>query len=364
MTKALSLKSTSTDSHFSNRFSNRVLAWFDEHGRKDLPWQQNITPYRVWISEIMLQQTQVATVIPYFQTFMERFSCVSELAKAEQDDVLHLWSGLGYYSRARNLHKAAQMIVNDFSGEFPRSVEQLMDLPGIGPSTAGAIASISMGIRAPILDGNVKRVLARYNAVAGWPGKSAVAKELWGIAEELTPAERVADYTQVMMDLGAMICTRTKPSCMRCPLKQDCEAHRKGEETLYPGSKPKKDKPERSVRMLMIINKHGEVLLEKRPDTGIWGGLWSFPEVQIDDDLKTEASRISRLELSGYEEWDAFRHTFSHYHLDIVPVKAFAESTSAINDGDRWHWFQPDIPSELGLAAPVSKLLKKIRQSL
>ena len=358
--KVATLKETILD----NKFSDRVLAWFDEHGRKNLPWQQEISPYRVWISEIMLQQTQVATVIPYFQTFMKRFPTVAELAAAEQDDVLHLWSGLGYYSRARNLHKAAQMVMDTFNGEFPQSVEQLMKLPGIGQSTAGAIASISMGIRAPILDGNVKRVLARYRAVPGWPGKSSVAKELWAIADELTPEERIADYTQVMMDLGAMICTRTKPSCLLCPLQQDCEAHARGEETQYPGSKPKKEKPERSVRMLMVINKHGEVLLEKRPATGIWGGLWSFPEIQVDDELKTEAARLTRLELSGYEEWDSFRHTFSHYHLDIVPVKAFAEHTTAINDGERWHWFQPDIPSELGLAAPVSKLLTKIKQSL
>lgn len=345
-------------------FSQKVLTWFDEHGRKNLPWQQDITPYRVWISEIMLQQTQVATVIPYFEKFMERFPTVAELAAADQDDVLHLWSGLGYYSRARNLHKAAKIVVDEFAGEFPQSVDKLTSLPGIGLSTAGAIASISMGIRAPILDGNVKRVLARYRAIPGWPGQSAVAKELWALAEELTPHERNADYTQVMMDLGAMICTRTKPSCLICPLQEDCLAHMEGKETAYPGSKPKKDKPERAVRMLMVINQYGEVLLEKRPPTGIWGGLWGFPEIQPEDQLSETASSKTGLNLEVFEEWDAFRHTFSHYHLDITPIKTFADDTSSVQDGERWHWFQPDQPSELGLAAPVTKLMKKIKQSL
>ena len=312
----------------------------------------------------MLQQTQVATVIPYFEKFMTSFPTVADLAAASEDDVLHHWSGLGYYSRARNLHKAAKKVVSEFGGEFPESVEELETLSGIGRSTAGAIASISMGIRAPILDGNVKRVLARYKAVEGWPGQSAVAKELWAIAEALTPAERTANYTQAMMDLGAMICTRTKPSCLVCPLQNGCTAHAMGAETRFPASKPKKDKPERSVRMLMVINDYGEVLLEKRPPTGIWGGLWGFPEIQTDDDISETANLKTGLQLGNFEEWDAFRHTFSHYHLDITPIKAFSSQNHAVNDGERWHWFQPDQPSELGLAAPVSKLLKKIKQSL
>ncbi|KEQ11765.1 hypothetical protein GZ78_28330 [Endozoicomonas numazuensis] len=348
----------------SEAFSQQVLEWFDEHGRKDLPWQQSINPYRVWISEVMLQQTQVATVIPYFENFMARFPTVADLALAETDDVLHLWSGLGYYSRARNLHKAAKMVMETFAGEFPRSVDALTQLPGIGLSTAGAIASISMGIRAPILDGNVKRVLARYRAIAGWPGQSKVAKQLWSIAEELTPDHRNADYTQAMMDLGAMICTRAQPSCLICPLQQDCLAHSTREETRYPEPKPKKEKPERSVRMLMVINEFGEVLLEKRPPTGIWGGLWGFPEIQSNEELSEAAQNKTGLDLDEFEEWQAFRHTFSHYHLDITPIKTFAAQTSSVADGDRWHWFQPDQPSELGLAAPVSKLLTKIRRSL
>ena len=348
----------------AQKFHFQVLQWFDRHGRKNLPWQKNISPYRVWISEIMLQQTQVATVIPYFEKFMERFPTVQKLAAAEQDDVLHLWSGLGYYSRARNLHKAAKMVVDAFAGEFPRSVDKLTELPGIGLSTAGAIASISMGIRAPILDGNVKRVLARYRAVEGWPGQSAVAKELWAIAEQYTPEERTADYTQAMMDLGAMICTRTRPSCLLCPLQDCCLAHQANEESRFPGKKPKKDKPERAVKMLMVINQFGEVLLEKRPSTGIWGGLWGFPEIQHNDDLEEKAIHLTGLEMEGFEEWDAFRHTFSHYHLDITPVKAFAHDSNRVADGNRWHWYQPEQPSELGLAAPVTRLMEKIRLSL
>ena len=345
-------------------FSDQVLDWFDQHGRKHLPWQQSISPYRVWISEIMLQQTQVTTVIPYFETFMASFPDVRKLASAAEDDVLHHWSGLGYYSRARNLHKAAKMIVNNFGGEFPRSVSELEQLPGIGRSTAGAIASISMGIRAPILDGNVKRVLARYQAVEGWPGTSSVAKELWAIAEEYTPEQRGANYTQAMMDLGAMVCTRTRPACQLCPLRQSCLAHGMGTETHFPGSKPKKEKPERAVKMLMVVNQFGEVLLEKRPPTGIWGGLWGFPEIQIDDDLSVISQKQTGLELNDFEHWDSFRHTFSHYHLDITPVKTFTDYSKQIADGDRWHWFQLDNPSQLGLAAPVTRLMKKLQQSL
>ncbi|AMO58783.1 DNA glycosylase [Endozoicomonas montiporae] len=354
--------------HTDKTFSSQVLKWFDQHGRKHLPWQKNTTSYRVWISEIMLQQTQVTTVIPYFEKFMASFPTVADLASATEDDVLHHWSGLGYYSRARNLHKAAKMVMENHAGAFPRSVELLEQLPGIGRSTAGAIASISMGIRAPILDGNVKRVLARYRAVEGWPGQSAVTKELWTIAETYTPDERGADYTQAMMDLGAMVCTRSKPSCLLCPLQTTCIAHQLGEETRFPGSKPKKDKPERAVKMLMVINQNGEVLLEKRPPTGIWGGLWGFPEIQPDENLSDKALKLTGITLDEFEEWNSFRHTFSHYHLDITPVKTFADSSRLhacqVQDDEHWHWFQPDNPSQLGLAAPVTRLLKKIKQSL
>ncbi len=346
-------------------FSTMVLNWFDRHGRKDLPWQQHITPYRVWVSEIMLQQTQVATVIPYFLRFMERFPDVQVLAAAKEDDVLHLWSGLGYYSRARNLHKAANYLIENYQGVFPNSVETLCELPGVGRSTAGAIAAIAMGIRAPILDGNVKRVLARYQAVQGWPGKTAVARTLWDIAESYTPEDRTAEYTQAMMDLGAMICTRTKPACALCPLMESCVARQQGKETCFPEPKPRKILPEKSVRMLMIINDAGEVLLEKRPVTGVWGGLWSFPEVIIESDLDGQVADKVGITLDRIEKWEPFRHTFSHYHLNITPVKASVkQGASMVAESGRWQWYHFDNPSELGVAAPVKKLMEKLRQSL
>ena len=346
-------------------FSTTVLEWFDIHGRKNLPWQQKITPYSVWISEIMLQQTQVATVIPYFERFMERLPDVQALASADQDDVLHLWSGLGYYSRARNLHKAAIAVVEMYDGVFPESVEGLMTLPGIGRSTAGAIASISMGIKAPILDGNVKRVLARYHTIADWPGKAAVQRKLWEVAEAATPAGRTADYTQAIMDLGAMVCTRSKPACVVCPLTENCLSRIAGSQSEFPSPKPKKALPEKAVRMLMVVNRFGEVLLEKRPPTGIWGGLWSFPEIETEAALEIDAVKKTGLQLAGFEEWDSFRHTFSHYHLDITPVKTMTvKETAQVQDTNRWYWYQPDAPSELGLAAPVKKLITELKQSL
>ncbi|MGH8464693.1 MAG: A/G-specific adenine glycosylase, partial [Pseudomonas sp.] len=227
------------------QFSSAVLEWYDLNGRHDLPWQQGITPYRVWVSEIMLQQTQVSTVLNYFGRFMEALPTVEALAAAPEDEVLHLWTGLGYYTRARNLQKTAKIVVEQYGGEFPRDVEKLTDLPGIGLSTAGAIASISMGLRAPILDGNVKRVLARYTAQEGYPGEPKVAKALWANAERFTPHARVNHYTQAMMDLGATLCTRSKPSCLLCPLKLGCEAHMLGQEIRYPVPKPRKELPQR-----------------------------------------------------------------------------------------------------------------------
>ncbi len=357
------------DVYSDNTFSQKLLSWFDEHGRKHLPWQQNKTPYRVWISEIMLQQTQVTTVIPYYQKFMERFPEVTDLAAVSEDEVLHFWSGLGYYSRARNLHKAAKKVVSEFSGTFPHSVEQLMALPGIGRSTAGAIASISMGISAPIMDGNVKRVLTRYFAIHGWPGQTRVANELWEIAEKLTPESRTGDYTQVMMDLGATVCKRSKPTCQTCPLEDSCIAHKLGQERLFPESKPKKDKPEKSTIMLMVVNQYGEILLEKRPPSGIWGGLWSFPEMSEADQIVGEALKKMGLTLHGYDFWESFRHTFSHYHLDITPALTFVDNQSQntsqeIKDSDNYCWFALNQSLELGLSAPVKKLLQKIELAL
>ena len=344
----------------SDQFAQRVLDWFDLHGRHDLPWQTDTTPYRVWISEIMLQQTQVKTVIPYFQRMMARFPDVEALAAAPEDEVLHLWTGLGYYARARNLHKAAKYVSNDLSGQFPDTLEGLQALPGVGRSTAGAILSIAYRKRASILDGNVKRVLARYRAVAGWPGKSAVHDQLWKLAEALTPMARCADYTQAMMDLGATLCTRSSPRCEECPLHNDCEAHATGRQLEYPGKKPKKKLPIRQTRFLMLRGPDGEMLLEKRPPTGIWGGLWWFPEA-ADLEPESHCFALTGLEPGDIESWPVFRHTFSHYHLDIEPVLAKLPTQSEqVMDADRQLWYNVRQPPQIGLAAPVVGLLAQL----
>lgn len=340
----------------STSFSDTVLAWYEQHGRKHLPWQQNITPYRVWVSEIMLQQTQVTTVIPYFERFMQRFPDVQSLASAQQDDVLHLWTGLGYYARGRNLHKCAQTLVEQHGGEFPRSVEQLSELPGIGRSTAGAIASISMGIEAPILDGNVKRVLTRFFAVEGWPGITQVQNELWDKATELTPSHSTRQYTQAMMDLGATLCTRSKPGCGLCPLAPQCEAHAQGRQKDFPYSKPKKEKPVKETVMLILRDPDGQILLRQRPQSGIWGGLYSFPEIARPEDTQGWLA-THQADAAETEALESFRHTFSHYHLEITPVLVrLQQPLTAVGEATE-HWYNPEKPSEIGLAAPVKKLL-------
>lgn len=342
-------------------FSACVLEWFDKHGRKHLPWQQDINAYRVWLSEIMLQQTQVATVIPYFERFITRFPTVKSLAIAPIDEVLHLWTGLGYYARARNLHKCAQTVVKNYGGEFPVTVEELAELPGIGRSTAGAIASIAYHQRAAILDGNVKRVLARYHAVEGWPGQSEVVSRLWEIAEQYTPKRRANHYTQAMMDMGATLCTRSKPKCEACPLREGCIAYAQGNPQDYPGKKPKKNLPEKAVQLLMLRNPAGDLLLQQRPAQGIWGGLWSFPELAIDADAAEHAADYFG-KVIDHEVWDSYRHTFSHYHLDITPVLIqLAKTPQAIGEAAT-HWYNPHQPDALGLAAPVKKLLEKLAQ--
>jgi A/G-specific adenine glycosylase len=342
-------------------FADLIIHWHHQHGRHDLPWQQQPTPYRVWLSEIMLQQTQVATVIPYYQRFLQRFPTVSELATADLDQVLHLWTGLGYYARARNLHRAAQLIVEQHGAEFPRSVEALQQLPGIGRSTAGAIAALSMQIRAPILDGNVKRVLSRYLAIDGWPEQAQVKQQLWQSAEQLTPAQGVADYTQAIMDLGATVCTRSNPLCPSCPLQADCKALRQDDIHRYPGKKPKKTLPIKAITLFILQNEAGEVLLEKRPATGIWGSLYSLPEGKPD----AEAPQMNQVQLSSQPaiRLQPLRHTFSHYHLDIQPVLLQASPvTSAVADSDRLLWYPLDHSMEVGLAAPVKKLLSALAQ--
>lgn len=336
-------------------FNQTVLSWYDLHGRKDLPWQNPITPYRVWVSEVMLQQTQVKTVIPYFERFMTEFPTVEDLAKAPQDNVLNLWTGLGYYARARNLHKAAQVVVEQHKGKFPNSVEALNELPGIGRSTAGAIASISMGVSAPIMDGNVKRVLTRFHAIEGWPGTSKIEKELWAIAEANTPPERTGHYTQAMMDLGATLCTRSKPACGICPLQPECKAYELGTPTAFPHSKPKKEKPIKQARFLLILNKDNELLLEQRPQTGIWGGLYCVPE-ETHNNLPDFIVK---------EEWPAFRHTFSHYHLDIEPVLCeLSSNQQMIMESNPRLWYNMQQDLQVGTAAPMITLIESLKRHL
>jgi A/G-specific adenine glycosylase len=344
-------------------FSQQLLAWFDIAGRKDLPWQQGITPYRVWVSEIMLQQTQVTTVINYYQRFMARFPTVTSLAEAPTDDVLALWTGLGYYARARNLHKAAKLVCDDFGGELPHDHQQLQLLPGVGPSTAAAIFSIACNGRAPILDGNVKRVLTRYAAIDGWPGIKQVESQLWKLAEELTPDNRVADYTQAIMDLGATLCTRSKPQCPSCPVQNNCQSFAANAQTQYPGKKPRKQIPSRQVHMLILENKSGEILLEQRPDSGIWGGLWSFPEAANTDEL--DHYLHNKLNAKGTkQQWPVIRHTFSHFHLDITPVHIHLDTDiNAVMEDRPQLWYKGHPEQQVGLAAPVKKLLDAVFSS-
>ena len=343
-------------------FQQRILDWFDQNGRKHLPWQQPISPYRVWVSEIMLQQTQVATVIPYYLKFMERFPTVAALAAAPEDAVLQHWAGLGYYARARNLHKAAQQVMEHHGGGFPHSVEGLTALPGIGRSTAGAIASISMDIAAPILDGNVKRVLTRLHCIEGWPGQTAIDRQLWQLAEHYTPPQRTGDYTQAMMDLGATLCRRSKPDCNRCPLADICLAHQQGRQGEFPQAKPRKALPKKTVWML-LLQQDDQLLLYKRPASGIWGGLWSLPEFTNSEDLAAFLARIGKPPAQPPQAWPAFRHTFSHYHLDIHPVQVRLDRpTPAIMEGNGQVWYNSAQLRTLGLAAPVKKLIDQLLQ--
>ena len=347
----------------ASEFADDLLAWWYDHGRKDLPWQKDPTPYRVWVSEIMLQQTQVASVERYFDVFIEAFPTVRQLASADQDQVLHRWSGLGYYARARNLHRAAAVVCERHDGELPGELDALMALPGIGRSTAGAILALSMNRAAPILDGNAKRVLARVFGITGWPGESAVARKLWAIAEECTPQEQAAQYTQAIMDLGATLCVRRNPQCERCPFDDRCVASRKDCVHSIPGSRPRRDRPERSMVLALVVREDdGAVLLERRPPEGIWGGLWGFPELE-----SVEVARAWCREQVGHtpravEVTEIVRHSFTHFELNMTPVRLRVRiADDLIRDSrlspDRWLWYKRDRPAEVGLAAPVARLL-------
>ncbi|MFD0966594.1 A/G-specific adenine glycosylase [Seminibacterium arietis] len=353
-------------------FARSVLTWYDRFGRKLLPWQQDKTLYKVWLSEIMLQQTQVTTVIPYFERFIKTFPTIIALANSPLDEVLHLWTGLGYYARARNLHKTAQTIRDQYSGQFPTDFEQVLQLAGIGRSTAGAVLSSCLNAPYPILDGNVKRVLSRYFAVEGWTGEKIVENRLWQLSSQVTPTERVADFNQAMMDIGSMVCTRTNPKCNLCPVKIDCQANLMESWNRYPAKKPKKTLPERKSYFL-ILSDNGKVALEQRESKGIWGGLYCFPQFQTKDSLLIY---LKKLGVQYYREGESFRHTFSHFHLDIYPIYAQLQPIHIKTQSTDWkiikenlveyessvssavkYWYDLKNPDSIGLATPVKNLL-------
>jgi A/G-specific adenine glycosylase len=346
-------------------FSQSLLLWFDTHGRKDLPWKQNPTLYRVWVSEIMLQQTQVTTVIPYYQRFIQRFPDLPSLAHASVDEVLGLWTGLGYYARARNLHRAAQLAWETHGGELPNTLEALIQLPGIGRSTAGAILALALDQRHPILDGNAKRVLVRQEAIDNWPGHPQIERQLWQRAEELLPMTRVADYTQAIMDLGATVCTRRHPCCPSCPVKETCQAHLQGNPDAYPRSRPRKRLPLRATLMLILLNNRGEVLLERRPPIGIWGGLWSFPECPPQTEITLWCQEHLNCHVGEVKIWPSLRHHFTHFTLDIQPIVAqvHSEGCQVMEPGD-WVWYKMGTINERGLPAPTLRLLEQLHKEL
>ena len=342
-------------------FSEQLLAWYDLHGRKDLPWQQNPNPYEVWLSEIMLQQTQVTTVIPYYLRFTDTFPSVNDLANADIDDVLSLWTGLGYYARARNLHKAAKCIVEDHHSQLPNNLEALIDLPGIGRSTAGAIMTLGYHQNYPILDGNVKRVLTRFFAIEGWPSKKDIENRLWQEAERLLPSKRIANYIQAQMDLGATLCTRSKPRCNDCPLQTDCQAFALGQPTKYPTPKPKKTNPTRTTSWIIAFNNNDEVLLTKRPSTGIWGGLWTFPEVSAESEINDFCNEQLFISVDAVSELASFQHIFSHFKLNIHPyVVSSKQSGTTVSENNNYNWYKIEQALTLGLPAPVKTVLTSL----
>ncbi len=342
-------------------YAPTLLAWFDQHGRHDLPWTQPRTPYRVWLSEIMLQQTQVVTVIPYFNRFIAQLPDLPSLAQADPDTVLALWSGLGYYSRARNLHAAARICMEMHDGELPDDFDALLALPGIGRSTAGAILAQAHGAPYPILDGNVKRVLSRLHAIEGWPGSPAVEKQLWQIAQRSLPndGQRMADYTQAQMDLGATLCTRSKPDCVRCPLNMQCLAHQQARTSELPSKRPRKALPERGIHMLWLRDEQGRTLLQRRPPAGVWPSLWSLPEHEEMERL-IELAKATLAHTDTAQALPAIRHTFSHFHLQIQPWRIEGHTaTPHVSEAAEHLWAAPSQLETLGIPAPVRKLIEE-----
>jgi len=341
-------------------FAGRLLRWQRTHGRRGLPWQASRDPYRIWLSEIMLQQTQVATVIPYYERFLERFPDAASLARAPLDEVMRLWSGLGYYSRARSLHAAARA-VGAQGGRFPRTRAALEDLPGVGRSTAAAIASLAYGAREAILDGNVKRVLARHFAVAGEPGEPKVARELWALAESLLPERDNARYTQALMDLGATVCRPRAPECGRCPVALTCAARRDDAIERYPGRKARKALPVKRTAMLLLVH-HGRVLLEKRPPSGIWGGLWSLPEMRSGVDPAAYCEMRYGARLASVEKLRPLTHGFTHFSLRIRPVRCQVGTLEPRAAEPGYTWLEPAEAASGAVPAPVRRLLLEARR--
>lgn len=346
----------------SKQFALAVLNWFERYGRHDLPWQKNATPYRVWVSEIMLQQTQASTVIPYFKYFMNSFPTIKALALAKNDDVLAHWSGLGYYARARNLHRTAQIIHKTYRGHFPQTVAALSVLPGIGRSTAGAILSLGTNKHATILDGNVKRVLARFCTIDVPINQQTGINLLWHFAEKYTPKSHCRDYNQAMMDIGAMICTRTKPKCILCPLKMGCSAYQQSRQMEFPNKKAKANRPKKTVYMLLLKDPEGDILLQKRPPTGIWGGLWSLPECPINENIEIWCQIRLGIKATVQEQWNSFFHQFTHFQLEIKPIllQVNTKQTQIIEYEPRM-WYKENSALPGGIAAPVTRLLNQLR---
>jgi A/G-specific adenine glycosylase len=344
----------------TKRFAARLLRWFDRNGRHDLPWQHPRAPYRVWLSEVMLQQTQVAAVIPYFQRFVARFPDVASLAAAHDDEVMKLWAGLGYYARARNLKRAAIEIVEKHRGEFPRAFDDVAALPGIGRSTAGAILAQAFGQRYAILDGNVRRVLARHAGIEGWPGDPNVQSRLWSMAEAILPFTRLRDYTQAIMDLGAQICLPRSPQCEACPVRADCVAFATHRQSTLPSPRPKRARPLRKAQMLVIENRDGQILLERRVPAGLWGGLWCLPMCDASADWRDYCRDALRVVAGEPQALPSLRHGFTHFELEIAPVRLRAHGGAGAIADSRWSWTRMDQLAALGLPAPVKKLLAQL----
>ena len=339
-------------------FAARLIAWQRKHGRRDLPWQNTRDPYRIWLAEIMLQQTQVTTVILYYQRFAAAFPGIQALAAAPLGRVLQQWSGLGYYRRAHLLHRAAQTVVAEHGGTFPRDAKTLATLPGIGRSTAAAIAAFAYGERSAILDGNVKRVLARHEGVSGFPGDAPVERALWERAEALLPQRAIETYTQALMDLGATVCLRAQPCCAACPVAADCVALRTDRVTALPAPRPKKALPRRAISVL-LIERHGEVLLERRPVTGIWAGLWSLPETEAGADVEQYCRTRFGAEVAAQAPLSAIEHAFTHFRLTLTPQPCAVQRWPRRAEEPGWLWLPLGEAAGAALPAPIKKLLRQ-----